>query len=296
MPRCVLLALLLASLAGCATPLPTLAPPEGDPGPTLALAGVTFNCAPTAARLETASVGPYERKECVACGEEQPVEQAARAACVDCGAGSFRRAFSRPYVPTFDAAGITERLASTIRERETFASVTTVAASGPPSRQRSALLLEEAQKAEAEWLLEFEVDSLEVAFLEYNGLHVPTVATFIVCAFLIFPAIDPPNWFLPGEDYGIRAKGRWRLLAVETGVVLGKGRFERELCRDSFAPIGLGGIPSRGFFLAGFLRIPGCLDEEHWRDISQNLKRSGDLGLLHALVVETEARRAVVTR
>jgi len=199
-------------------------------------------------------------------------------------------------VPTFDAAGISEQVASTLRDRGTFASVTLVDAPGPASPKRSALLLNTAEKAEAEWLLELEIDGLEVAFLEYNGLHVPKIVTFVVCAFLIFPAVDPPNWFIAGEDYGIRAKGRWLLRAVKTGVVLGRGHFEHELCRDAFAPIGLGDIPSRGFFLAGFLRIPGCLGEEHWRDISQNLKSSGDLGLLHALVREAEALRGLSTR
>ncbi len=291
MSRFAPLALFLASLAGCATPLPTLTPPEGDPGPALALANVTFNCVSTAVRPEATEVGPHERKICVACDEEQPVAAKARKACVDCGKGTFRRVFNRPYVPIFDAEGITERVASTIRERGTFASVATVSVPGPPSRKRSAKLLEEAKESGAKWLLELDVDSLEVVFLEYNGLHIPKIATFVVCAFLIFPAVDPPNWFIAGEDYGVRAKGRWRLRDIESGVLLRKGRFERELCRDSFAPIGIGGIPSRGFFIAGFLRVPGCLDEEDWRDISQNLKPAADLGLLHSLVLEAEARR-----
>jgi hypothetical protein len=285
----LLLALTLST--GCASvrPLPA---PEGPPGPALAVAPVSFVLEPTADRETRPVVEPGERAACKACGERQPTSDVARDRCDDCDAAKgFQDPFVEPYVPRFDGRGVTSTVVGTLRKRGTFESVRRLKGKGPVSRKRTKALLAQARKAKAELLLELEVDELAVRFLEYNGWHGPKIAIAILSWILIFPAIDPPNWFIPGEDYGVVASGRWRLRTVESGELTGEGRFEHELCRDSFAAFGLGDIPSREFYFVGFLRAPECLDEADWAEISEQLIDNAEVGLVRALVEVAEGRR-----
>ena len=107
---------------------------------------------------------------------------------------------------------------------------------------------------------------------EKNGLHGLKVATLIVSSILIFPAVDPLNWFLPGEDYELNYSLRWRLSEV-SGDELAGGYLELGAW-DSFAAFGPG--PTRSWFIIGFLRAPGCLDEEDWREIGAQLEQSAE--------------------
>ena len=111
--------------------------------------------------------------------------------------------------------------------------------------------------------------------------------TLIACSILIFPAVDPPNWLLPGEVYGIEQRARWKV-TDPAGKVLARGEV-KVTTTDRFAAFGPGA--TRPWFIIGFLRVPGCLDEEDWGVISSQLEPRAQVDLARALVKAVEAER-----
>ncbi|RMG16631.1 MAG: hypothetical protein D6731_05860 [Planctomycetota bacterium] len=285
--RFALLALaLVAGGAGCAATAPPLEPPSGPPGPALAVAPLRQAYVPTAARPVFAEVPAGERAVCGACGEElDPAPKARPAACPECGRNALRAPFVPPYAPPLLDEEAQRRFVELLARRGTFARVLRLA----PGADEE--LLAQARKGGARWLLSVELSDARTRLLRKNGWHVPKAVLFVLCAVLIFPGIDPPNWFLPGEDYGTEATLRWRLRDVASGETLGRGEERTLLAADSFAAFGLGGVPSRPFYFAGFLRTPGCLDEEAWEGIADTLQPAAREGLARALVRLAEARR-----
>jgi hypothetical protein len=283
---------LVLVLAGCSSGpqvLPTLEPPSGAPGPALALAPFTVEWSPTADRPTTDRIEANRTVACAECGEEQPRGKVERpAGCAECGHDQVRERFRRPYRPRVELDGLVQQVVARLQERETFARVTALQTS--PQANTTARL-QAARDAGAEWLLELTLEDLTLDLVEHNGLFVPKLVLFIACAILIFPAIDPPNWWIPGEDYGTELSLRYTLRSAQDGRVLDQGHAEVPLAKASYAPWGLGSVPSRGWFLAGFLRVPGCFDEEDWDQIAQPLEEATLEGLQRALVGQVEARR-----
>ncbi len=154
-----------------------------------------------------------------------------------------------------------------------------------PTPTERRLWLETARARGARWLLEPVLDECRVELVERNGWFAFEVVDLIVSSILIFPAVDPINWFVPGEDYGVVQRLTWRLTDLEGGLA-SEGR--RELTtKASFNELGPG--PSREFYVVGFLRAPGCLDEEAWAEIAEQLTPTAAEDLARALVVAAES-------
>jgi len=284
----------LSWLAGCASPAPGLLPVVGPPGPALALAAFEVRYTPTAS-LPSVSAGQHvarhERLLCLSCGDEQEPLDGACTPC-DCGAKSFRPRFSRPFRPAFDPDVLRTRLVETLATRGSFARVEPLAAPDPSlTREAGSRASREAARAQGlEWLLEVSLDDARTVFVEKNGLHAFKIVVLIVSSILIFPGVDPLNWFLPGEDYAVRLSGEWTLRDAADGAEVARGLFDAEHL-ESFAAFGLGDIKSRNFFVVGFMRAPGCLDEDDWSDVTGQLEEGAVGATIRALVTQVEKHR-----
>ena len=64
-----------------------------------------------------------------------------------------------------------------------------------------------------------------------NAWYVPKVIIFIASAILIFPGVDPLNWILPGEDYGVVAYGRWSLRDADGNLLFYRIRHDAALLK-----------------------------------------------------------------
>ncbi len=261
----------VATLAGCAGAPDPLATPLAEPlGPALAIAAPTVAYTPTATRTVWESGDPeapgWAPLECADCHERLPTAAGPPPRCAECGATRVRLAFATPYRPTVDASDLQRALVERLEARRTLARVLALpppAPGAPPGDPLAA-----ARAAGAAWLLDLAVEDAEVAMLRTNWLQPVKVAILIVSSILIFPAVDPPNWFLPSEVYGTTLRVRWRLREVEGGAEVATGTFEAT-AEDAFAAFWP--APSRGFFVIGFLRAPGCLEEEHWAGVAEHL-------------------------
>lgn len=294
-PARALLVLAVTLLAGCAAAPEPLAAPEGAPGPRIAFAPLTRDYVPTHALPERAvgeRVEAYERFQCAACGEPAPPEGGALAPCPECGGLRYRPAFAAPFRPAVDDP--LPAVEALLEQRGTFAGVSHLeapAGAGELAHERREALLTAARAADAAWLVELALEDVRVELAERNALHPLKIVVFILSAVLIFPGVDPLDWFLPGEDYALKARVRWRLWDTASGSLLAEGTQESE-ARRSFAPFGLGDAGSRSWFLAGFLRVPGCLDEEDWDEIADQLVDRGRDALERALVELIERQRS----
>lgn len=295
--RLAIAAALAAVLAGCAGPTiaPLPDPPPGPPGPVLAIAPPALGYVPTPERplrFQGDLTPGSEQLACAACEEALPYTRDALPACPDCGHHAFRTLFSGTFLPMLLAPDLARRAGDLLEARRTFEGVRCLDEPGlPPGRAREEALAEAARAAGARWLLTGVLERAEVALIERTGLYPVQWGVLVVSSVLLFPGFDPINWFLPGEVYGIRARLRVRLLDLETGEVVGQGAAER-VVSDSFADFGLGSVGGRGWFLVGFMRVPGCLDEEDWASISAQLEETARQDLVHALVLAAEGRGA----
>ncbi|MCW8140694.1 MAG: hypothetical protein KIT58_17475 [Planctomycetota bacterium] len=242
--------------------------------------------------------------ECQACGEEVPspplvirraddeVAPAASPTCPDCGGTTFYlEPFSTPYRPATDLAATRARAGALLAERGVFERVHLLPADDPTldpvlgvTPEVRHVWRETARARGARWLLEPVLEEARVELIEKNGLHALKVVNLILSSIFIFPGVDPLNWFIPGEDYGVVQRLAWRVTDLDDGP---GGEGLRELVtRASFADIGPG--PTRGFFIVGFLRAPGCLDEEDWTHVAGQLTEVAAEDLARALVGAAE--------
>lgn len=284
------------ALAGCsAAPVPTaLEAPAGAPGPALAVAPLERGDVPMADRPTFRAgerVRPFERLRCDACGDElRSPEDGARPACAGCGGATFQELFSPPFRPRLrlDVAG---RAAAALGRRATFeradALPEVAAGASLPGPARLDALLATARARGARWLLVPRVERCAVEY-ETNGAFAGEVAIFIVCAVLLVPGLDPPNWFIASEDYFIQTRGAARVVDVATGRDVADVPFTVET-RGSFAELGPG--PTREFHVVGFVRAPGCLDEEEWDEVAAQLLRCAEGDLVNAIVRAAESVR-----
>ncbi|MGE0708164.1 MAG: hypothetical protein AB7N76_00860 [Planctomycetota bacterium] len=251
--RALLAACLLATLAGCASappPTPLGPPPPAGAGPALAVAPFALRYEPSAARPRQAD------------GALEP--------------------FAPPYRPALDLAALRERVGALLRERGGYRSVALL----PPGKETSSPELREAaRRAGARWLLEVWLEDAGVRLRGRNGLTAFKVVVLIVSSILIFPAVDPLNWFLPGEDYELTWYARFRVSEVDGGAERAAGYLELGAW-DSFAAFPP--APTRGWFILGFLRAPGCLGEEHWQEIAEQLEDRARAELERGLVTAVE--------
>ncbi|MEZ6184826.1 MAG: hypothetical protein R3F62_07435 [Planctomycetota bacterium] len=179
--------------------------------------------------------------------------------------------FQAPYRPGLDAVALRERIAGTLRERGGFQAVT--------------------DAADAPLTLELLLEDARVRLEGRNWVHPLKIVNLIVSSLLIVPTFDPLNWLLPGEDYVLEARVRWRLRGVGD-VVHGRGVL-RPAFSDSFAAFGLGGIAGRPWFYLGFLRVPECLDPADWAVISSQLEAHAAQVIAEEVVAAAEAARPV---
>ncbi|MCO5165152.1 MAG: hypothetical protein M9894_02135 [Planctomycetes bacterium] len=211
--------------------------------------------------------------------------------CRECGAADFQAPFTLPYRPATDLAAARARAATLLAERGVFERVHLLPDDDPTldpdlgvTPEVRHVWRETARARGARWLLEPVLEEARVELLEKNGLHALKVVTLIVSSIFIFPAVDPLNWFIPGEDYGVVQRLAWRVTDLDEGP---GGEGQRELVtRASFADLGPG--PTRGFFIVGFLRAPGCLDEEDWAHIAGQLTEVAAEDLARGLVLAGE--------
>lgn len=274
--------LLVSLLAGCASaPEPLdLGPPTGVTRPALAVAPLELAFEATLDR-PTYRAGEQrrqlERLVCAACGAEiEPfdafreigskelahgVDPGTRRGCPECDGDTFREPFSPPFRPRLDARAIDAELQATLRARG-------------------------FTPGEGGWRLEARLESAAVRYAR-NGVFGLEVATFIVTALLIFPGVDVPNWFFASEDYTLELVGSWTLRAGASIVAEGVARTRTT---GSFAELGPG--PTREWHLVGFLRAPGCLEEDEWSEIADQLVPTAQLDFARELVRQVEAVRA----
>lgn len=298
--RVLAAALLSTTLTACAGPeLAPFAPPPvvATPRPALAIAPLVRLDRATLDRMTTEPVGNAlpRLQECTACGE--PDEDLASDACVECGGRAFRPRFSPPFRPRVDDAAIRARASELLVSRGVFAKVDALPADDPkvepglePTPELRHVWAETAKARGARFLLEPVLEEVRVELLAKNGWHVFKVINLIVSSIFIFPAVDPLNWVIPGEDYGYVQRLRWRVTDLEHPEAGSEVRVQELVTRASFNDLGPG--PSRGFFVVGFLRAPGCLEEEDWAGICAELEPVAVEELARALVVaaETDAK------
>lgn len=246
---------LLGALSGCAVvPLPTPGPrPEGPPAGALSVAPLPRGYVPTF---------------------EEPLDEKGQPPH-----------FSPPYRIAIDAGVVRQNLLRSLHERGGFRSVDPLEA---PPKALPSEVLRGAQAAGSDLLLEVSLDDAEVRLVETNGLHGFKIAVLIVSSILIFPAVDPLNWFLPGEEYGVTLHATWRLTEVSTGKRIGRGYLE-STASDSFAAFGFG--YTRPWYVIGFLRAPGCIDPEEWEEIGSQLKERAQAQLEVDLIESVEKAR-----
>jgi len=255
-PLAILLLTLWTGLgAGCAAvPLATPGPPpSGPPAGSLSVAPLPRAYVPTL---------------------EEPLDEQGQ-----------RPLFTPPYRIAINAAEVRQSVLRSLDQRGGFESVLPLEA---PPKALPSELLRAAQAAGSELLLEVTLDDAEVRLLETNSLHGFKIAVLIVSSILIFPAVDPLNWFLPGEEYGVTLHATWRLTEVATGKKLGRGYLE-STASDSFAAFGFG--YTRPWYVIGFLRAPGCIDEEEWEEIGSQLVERAQAQLQADLIEAVEKAR-----
>jgi hypothetical protein len=188
-------------------------------------------------------------------------------------ADGARVAFSRPFKPRTDTEPVRNRAWAILHQRGLFSRVELLPADDPrpaglePAQLRQAWR-DTARAKGARYLLEPTLEDARVELIEKNGWHVFKIIDLIVSSILIFPAVDPLNWVIPGEDYGVVQWLGWKVTDLENDTLVAEGRLER-VTKASFNDFGPG--PSRGFYIVGFIRAPGCLDEESWADIHAQL-------------------------
>jgi hypothetical protein len=196
-----------------------------------------------------------------------------------------RPLFTPPYRIDVDAGEVRQNVLRALSQRGAFESVDPLEA---PPKALSSELLRAARERGSELLLEVTLDDAEVRLIDTNGLHGFKIAVLIVSSILIFPAVDPLNWFLPGEDYGVTLHASWRLTEVATGKKLGRGYLE-STAKASFAAFGFGF--TRPWYIIGFLRAPGCIDEDEWEDIGSQLVKRAQAQLEADLIEVVEQAR-----
>jgi hypothetical protein len=237
-------------VSGCASPpLSELgAPPQASSGPSLAIA-------PLPVRYEASATGP--------------------------GAAE---AFFPPYRPRIDIEAATEEFVDLLKRRAGYERVTLLdldpKASG--TERRAA-----AKAAQAAWLLEASMEDVYVRLKRKpTGMHAFKIAVLIVSSILLFPAVDPLNWFLPGEDYELVYTLQFRLSDVSSGEEVAAGYLELGAW-DSFAAFPP--APTRTWFILGFLRTPGCFDQEDWIEVGEKLALRAHHELIVGIVRALEA-------
>lgn len=268
-----------------------------DPPPVEAKARPALALAPLV-RLDRASADRRHRPATNAevpclCGEGVITNAGALPSpCEACGSTDVREPFSPPFRPRVDAPSVRARAVDLLQQRGVFSRVVLLPADDPAldpdlgvTPEVRHAWLETARARGARWLLEPVLDECRVELVERNGWHALKVVNLIVCSLLIFPAVDPINWVIPGEDYGVVQRLAWRLTDLEQGLA-SEGR--RDLTtRASFNELGPG--PSRELYVVGFLRVPACLDEEAWAEISAQLEPTAAEDLARAIVQVAEA-------
>jgi hypothetical protein len=285
--RLVLVTLLL--LAGCGGGERVLLgpAPEGPPAGTLALGAVSLGYEPSSQRprVEAGAVPlpSHYRLNCVACEEVQVAAgQELVAPCAECGGESFQTPFVRPLLPTLDVGRIAAELSARLRERGGFGAVFELA---PEAAQGDALAAARAQ--DADYLLDVVLADASCSFSRTNWVQPLKIVGGIVQWLLIFPGLDPLNWFLAGELYQLETLARWRLRDTRTGQVVAEGEVSPRI-EEPFAAFGLG-VGGRPWFLAGWLRAPDCLDEEDWEVVSGQLQPAAEIDVARATVLAVEA-------
>lgn len=245
----------LLGLSGCAAPPPpSFGPaPGGAPARALLVAPLPRDYTPTL---------------------EEPLDEQGRAPT-----------FSPPFRIALDPGPLQGELVSALAQRGGFERVDAL---GSPSSSTHAERLGAARDQGAELLLEMSLVDAEVRLVETNGWHGVKVGVLIVSSILIFPAVDPFNWFIPGEDYGVTLHASWELTLVRSGARLARGYLQSS-ASDSFAAFGPG--PTRPWYVIGFLRTPGCIDPEEWQEIGSQLLDRARAQLLVDLTHAVEGAR-----
>lgn len=191
--------------------------------------------------------------------------------------------------PALDCAAVATRVAALLAERGGFERGIPLGEPAQAGPARDQALRAAARKAGARWLLEPVLTRGQTRWAGHNGLIALKFVNLVLCAFLIFPAVDPPNWVLPSEHYAVDLEGAWRLTDLQGGAG-GKGEL-RAGAEAAFADFSLGFMKSRPFFIVGFLRVPECLDPDDWAEVAEELRPDLEESLARRLVLAAEGAR-----
>lgn len=279
----LLLSLLLLAV-GCAGPTPLLGPPPESPlGPTVAVAATaTFDASVDRPRWPVGAedVPNWQPLRCIDCGERLPRRTGEPLPdCAECdGHSGYQATFKPPFRPALPGDRLRTQVVEGLKQRGSFPDAFGVEGDGEER-------LEAARAGGAEWLLDLNVRDVKVEFLDTNGWQPVKAVVMIVSSILIFPFVDPPNWWIPSEVYGARAEVDWKLTDLADGATLASGTVD-VTAEDAFAAFWP--APSRGFFVAGFLRTPSCLEEEHWADVAEHLRPAMEGGVRDGVIGEVE--------
>ncbi len=239
--------------------------------------------------LATDDVSPHRALECAACGAsvEAPVVLGTgasglgragwpRGPCRGCGGTRLRAPFSPPYRPHADLAALRARTVGLLAERGGLGPASAEAPPDGPAGPTSS--------PPPRWRLEVTLDGADLVLERHNGWLPVKIATLVVCALAIFPAVDPPNWCIASEVYALEQRARWRL--VDGGA--GAEREGRVVVRTRADVAAFGPGVTRSWFVVGFLRVPHCLDEEDWAELAAQLLPTAQEDLARAVVAAVE--------
>ena len=259
-------------------------PPSGPAAGALAVAPVrvSYEATRDRPRVEAGEVplGSHHTLTCAACEEDQRMAGLDLVPpCPECGHQVFTTPFVRPLRPALDAAAITAELRDALAARGGFAQVVALDASDDP--------VAAARAAGAELLLELALTDARCELTDTNWIQPFKYVVLIASSILILPAVDPLNWVLAGELYGLEVRARWRLRDLASGALVGEGELAPQIV-EPFAAFGLG-VGGRPWFLVGFIRVPECLDEADWEVIAGQLQDAAQDDVARAAVLAAEA-------
>jgi hypothetical protein len=102
----------------------------------------------------------------------------------------------------------------------------------------------------------------------------------IVMTVFFFP-IDFPNYFLATDHFALTVRAKWQLLDTASGQVIASGT-------STGRQASVEGDFSRGWYFVGYLRVPGCLDADSWRDIADAEIPGAQDAIAEAVVQDVE--------
>lgn len=180
--------------------------------------------------------------------------------------------------PALDVGALEQRVGDVLRERGVFTGLDVASvdsrAPAPAARQNFSERLERAGKVArqsgAKWLAVIDVQDSTARYVGQTPTFLFVVKVLILVGSLPFP--DIPNYVLSTDQFEVTYRAKVTLLDAGSGAQVG----EKLVAGNGK---GVFGDFSRGWYYYGFVRVPGCLDQESWDDILKELRPPAQEGL-----------------